>query len=151
MSLVDVRNAFQVLFNDSQVEAITENAYAYDFIEDSNLDNRKYRFNNEVNFFIFLVTKSIQAKLSGCEQEIYNVEIKYYLEDNKNGTSANTIRDAFETVHSRIKTVIGSNWDESVDYYLPVENPITMSLVTVGDRPAWLGVFSYQGYKQILN
>lgn len=149
MSLSDVRDSFDTLFSDATLQAITPKIYDYDILEDSNLDNRKYRYQQKINFFIYNITKSIEKKQFGCEQEIYNAEIKYYLEDKKNGSAQNDIRDAFETVHSKIKTVIGNTWDSSVDFYLTTDDPISVNTIDLGGRQAWVGTYNYQGYKQI--
>jgi hypothetical protein len=149
MSLATVRAAFEDVFQDSQVQAITPKFYNYEILEDSNLDARKFRSGHEINFFIFLVTKSIIFKPFGCELETYNVEIKYYKEDDKAGNAQNEIRDAFEVIHSRILDVIGRDWGDSVDYYQPASNLITLNTIQLDDRSVWLGRFSYNGFKTV--
>lgn len=149
MSLKTVRNAFSDLFADRQIKTISDKSYPYEIIINSNLDNRKVRAGDKVNYFTYTVTKSIETKLFNCEKETYLVEIKYYREDEKEGQAQNDIRDAFETIHSRMKTVIGNKWSNTVDFYQPVTNEITLQTIQVGERLSWLGTFSYQGIKQI--
>ena len=149
MSLKTVREAFKDLFNDIQIRSISPKAYDYDVIYNSNLDNRKFRAGDKVNYFTYIITKSIEFKTFRCTKETYLVELKYYKEDEKEGKAQNDIRDAFETIHSRINTVIGSKWNNTVDFYQPISNEIAVQTIQVGDQPSWLGTFSYQGIKQI--
>lgn len=149
MSLADVREAFDTLFKDSQITDISGKAYSYDILQDSNFDNRKYRDKHKVNFFIFLVTKTPSKQAFGGGEEIYSVELKYYLQDDKQGIAQNAVRDALETIHSRIDQVIGKNWDSSVDYYLPIQSEIQTQTIQLGGKTSWLGSFAYQGFKKV--
>lgn len=149
MSLLAVRTAFEDLFDDSDIKDLSNKAYNYDILEDSNLDNRKYRKDQEINFFIYLVTKGIEKKGFSCEQETYTVEIKYYLENDKEGLAQNKIKDAFETIHARMAAVIGNTWNSTVDFYKPSDGVITLQTIDLGEQPSWLGSFSYEGFKQV--
>jgi hypothetical protein len=149
MAIAEVIAAFKKVFDDGDIRQITPNAYSYDIIEDSELDSRKFRHKQDVNFFVYLVTKSVERKAFGCELEQYNIEIKYYRKDDKEGIAQNEIKQNFELVYSKIKSLIGNTLDGSVDYFLTNNNFINLSTITLDGGVVWLGSFNLIGFKTI--
>lgn len=149
MTLSAVRESWQSLFEDSQIYEITPNFYFYDILDDSETDIAKYKHNQEINFFICLISKSYQYKAFGETLETYRVEIKYYKEDNKSGTNQNAIKDALETVVSRVRAVLGVTWLNSVDFYDIEQNQINLENITLAGEEVWLGRVFLNGIKSI--
>lgn len=149
MSNSAVRSAFATLFADSQIQALTTKSYNYDILDDSETDIAKYKYNQEINFFIYLVSQGFEYKAFGEVLETYSVEIKYYKEDNKSGTNQNAIRDNLATLITRLRTVLGVTWSGTVDYYTIQDAPISLENINLAGDESWLGRVVLIGYKSI--
>lgn len=149
MSLADVRGAFKTLFDTSTMRAITPNAYDHDILEDSNYDARKMLSEKEVNFWVYLVTKQVLQKLSGAEQETYNIEFKYYRFADKAGDNQAELFDTFEELHSNIRTVLGTTLSGTVDFYRSLDRPITKTTLVLDGKPCWVGSSVYEAVRTV--
>jgi len=149
MTFSAVDTAFKTLFSDSDLRTITPNAYNYDILVEANSDKRKMYFEKEINFFIYLINRTPLQKLSGSEQHTYTVEIKYYLQDNKDGTNQNKINTVFEILHDQIHSVLGTSWSNSVDFYRPQNKTINKASILLDGKDCFFGSFTYEGVKTV--
>lgn len=149
MTFVAVNTAFKELFNDSEVRTITPNAYDYDILAEANSDVSKFYFEEEINFFIFLVTRRTLQKLSRAEQHTYTVEIKYYLENDKEGVNQNKLNSVFEIIHNAINSILGTSWSNSVDFYRSTNKDLSKSLIVLDGKQCFQASFTYEGVETV--
>lgn len=149
MSNLEVRTAWAELFKDSQIQAITAKSYFYDILDESETDIAKYHHNQEINFFVCLVSTGYEYKVFGEILETYSIEIKYYKFDNKSGSNQLAIRDALETLVSRVRAVLGVTWTSTVDYYNIQDTSISLENINLAGEECWLGRVRFTGFKSI--
>lgn len=149
MSLIEVRASIQDLFNDATIRAITPQNYDHELLGGGNSQTEKYYFENEINFFVFLVSKSVQQKLNGAKLETYSIEIKYYREHNLDGSNQNIIKDTFEALMTRRETVLGIDLGDSVDFYRELNRPILIESIQLDGKNCWVGSYTFEGVKTV--
>lgn len=147
----DVRTAWDTfVFDAGALTTITSNAYAFDarsMAAKSDAHNAKLLYNQKYNFFQYRVAKIWNYQLSGQVLNEFRVYVEYYREADVDGTAYNAVEDAFETIHTTVRSGLGETWNANVDNFLPQTEPVNFSLERIGGRPVWKGSFVYQGFK----
>lgn len=143
--------AWETLFQTASLQAITENYYTYEILENTETDISKYMFNQEINFFIIDINKKTNLKLFGSKTEQFQVEVKYYKEHSTDGTGTNqkAIKTALETVYSGVEADLGRTWSSTVDYYELQDSIFPLQSLELAGRDVWLGKIVFNGIKTI--
>jgi len=143
----DVRTAWASVFADASITAITSKVYAYDLPITTGTELGQVRHGQEINYFSYLVSYTEQLKAVKQLEQRFRVTVQYFREHNLTGSNYNAAVDALYTVHSTARSVIGSKWSNSIDFYQPPGDPRQPSIVSIDARPVWKIETSFDGVK----
>lgn len=150
MSAAEIRTAWALVFADSQITAITPNAFNYDVLADFESEDADLYYDDILKFFSFVVLPSFIVE-GNTQTSVYSVAIDYYQEVDQTGAAYNAIVDAFELLHSRMQAVIGSRWNNTVDHFRaqpqPLGRPQKITLDT--ESQALFSRFIYTAFKTV--
>jgi hypothetical protein len=139
------------VFAHSTVTALTTKIYNYDIVElasRSQTHDAKLLYNQVYNFIQYRVTKTRQFGLTNKAIYTFPVTIQYYKEADIDGTNFNAVEDAWETIHTRVYSGLGTTWQGQVDYYQIVQTAPEINLVTINDRACWRSQYQYLGIQE---
>lgn len=135
------------VFNNSSITAITDKIYAYDITLESVKEFSKLRYNQQTNFFLYLVSRAQRVRIMGQMEQIFTVEIRYSKFADVPGVGWAAVADVFETIDSLVSSGLGGSWSNTVDYYRIQDGPPSISQVEMEGLPIWTGSYKYFGYK----
>ena len=142
------------IFEHATVLAYTTKIYDYDITARSQKETARFRYNTGINFFTYLTTRGHEVKeMGGASSSAiahfnYQVEVRYYLEADTEGTNFNAVVDRLGTIDGLVVTQLGKTWDSTVDFYRPQQEPPTIQLIELDNKPVWLGVYRYFAQKR---
>lgn len=155
-----VRAAWDLkLWADATIKAVTPQIFNFDLqdiAEISTAHAAKMYYNQKINFVAARFGRSVafgQTMGLGTGAVItctYPVFIKYYrdAQEDLSGAAYNAVEDFIGTLISRMAATLGDTWNSTVDYWLPQEGMASIGLELLDDKPAWVGGYSFTGYKQ---
>ena len=146
----DIRSAWNTaVWTHASITALTTKIYAYDVTSDSAYNIDKFRFQQAINFFTYVVTYADQNTLVQGTRQRFTVTVSYFREADTTGAAFNAVVDNLYTVQARVRTGLGKTWSSTVDYYQPQETPIAPTLQQIDGKDVWRGTVSFDGFKSI--
>lgn len=143
-----IRSAWSTkIWTHATVTAITTKIYDFDLKIESTKEAGRLRFNQEINFFTYLVTSKERLRLMGQREQEFAVEVSYYKRADVDGSNFNDIMNVLETITGLVRTELTSSWNSTVDYYRHQGEQPTIEQITIDGVAVWLGRFVYLGYK----
>lgn len=156
-TLASVRAQWALVFADSAMQAITTRAHSWDLqsIADTAAYSEAHKalmmHAQQVNFFQYQVSKS-REKITSSNGVLYlyPVAVRYIREAalDINGVAYNAVGDAFDTLFDTMRTVIGSTWGNTVEFWQTQTEPPEITLTTIDERICWQADYLFQGQKQ---
>lgn len=152
----DIETAWNTaIWGHATITALTPRIFNREIPDLSEEDVRDVSYQQEINFFEWLVKKSVRYPLVSRgvgEDQAFLVEIRYTREKDphtdRTGTNYNSVRDAYETLLSLVKSELGNSWDSTVDFYTTQQEAIVINERVVGGVEVWSSVFRFQGFKR---
>ena len=143
-----VRTAWSTnVFEKANVQAITTQIHDYDITQDSQKELSKLRFEQQINFITYTVSRTTIGQLIGARTYRYRVEVSVYRETDISGSNYKAASDAFETITDNIVEYLRSSWGDTVDVStLPIETP-RVAQVVIGTRNTWRATQIYTAEK----
>lgn len=150
--VLTIRNLFNSqVFNHGNIQAITNNVFAYDIEITTDKDLNDLRYNQRINFFSYQALRSINYDITSMNGNgndygyIYEVQISYYLEAENESTAYNSCIDAMEKIEDTIHSELGLNWDGNVSLFRQEANGLP-EIVTIQNIECWKMTSLYTGY-----
>lgn len=131
----------------ASVTSITDKIYDYDVTLESTKEFSKLRYDQALNFFLYLVTKANKVLMMGQYQETFTVEIRHVREADVPGANWKLVESAFETITGLVQTGLTGSWSNTVDYYRVQEGPPTIVAQQLEGLPVWSGSYKFFGIK----
>lgn len=145
-----IRTAWNTyIWQNATIQAITDRIYDYDITVESAKEAAKLRYNQKINFFLYLVMRQSRPMIMGQHEQTFTVQVRYFKEMNVGGSHWNDVVDAFSTIDDLVISALTSTWNNTVDYYRTQDSPPALSLVTIEETSVWQGIFEYRGVKLI--
>lgn len=145
-----IRTAWNTyIWQNATIQAITDRIYDYDITVESAKEAAKLRYNQKINFFLYLVMRHTRPMIMGQQEQVCTVQIRYFKEFDVGGTHWKDVVDSLQAVDDLVISALTSTWNNTVDYYRTQESPPTISLVTIEETSCWQGIFEYRGVKLI--
>lgn len=135
------------VMGNSSVTTITDKIYDYDITQESTKEYSKLRYDQQLNFFLYLVTKGSKVLMMGQTLEEFAVEIRHTREADVPGANWKAIVSAIETIVGLVQSSLGATWNDTVDYYRIQDGPLTIIGQTLENKPVWTGSYKFFGYK----
>ena len=134
------------IWNHASILAITNKVLEQDLTEVSHKEISKLRYNQKINFFSFRVLQSLEQLLMGKYRLRFSVELSYTRFADPDGANYNLVCDAIATLQLLVLTELGSTWGGLVANAEPQSGPPNVSVITIGDEPAFKADFNYSGF-----
>lgn len=137
------------IWTDTDITAITDKILQYQVTTESEQEiSLLYDSNNILNFIEVLTGRS-QNYLQSANyigktiQYNYIVEINYYREIDTDGTAFRAVRDAYETIFSKVVSELGYTWTNTVDLWRPDEAIPTIVETLINNKKSWKGTYRF--------
>lgn len=145
-----IRSAWSsLIFGDSSITALTDKIYDFEILELSTKETARLRFEQEVNFFLYLVSRAQKIRMMSQREQTFTVEVRRYLEADVAGVNYKKVIDDFEALDSLVITALTSTWNNSVDFYRTQDGPLEIRLTEIEGVSVWEGIYKYFGFKNI--
>jgi len=145
-----IRTAWNTkIWTHASVTSITTKIYDFDLKIESTKEAGRLRYNQEINFFTYIVTSKERLRLMGQREQEFTVEVSYYKRADVDGSNFNDIMNVLETVTGLVRTELTSSWDSTVDFYRHQSEQPSITQITIDGVAVWLGRFIYLGYKNL--
>jgi hypothetical protein len=143
MTLAIVREKLVDLFNNSTLQTITPNAYAYDLIQlvkarIGTQYSAKMMYDAEINFIQYLLSPIKYRSPATQENTEYQLIINYVKEVDLDGQYYLDVTDFYETLYSTIQTVLGDNWDGAILGYNTQQTAPRIVFDFLHDKNVWV-------------
>lgn len=145
-----IRSAWATgIFANSSITAMTDKIYNFEVLELSTKETARLRFEQEINFFIYLTTRAQRIRAMGQIEQVFSVEVRRYLEADVAGLNYTKLIDNFETLDALVLSGLTSTWSNTVDFYKTQEGPPEVQLEEIEGVKVWLLTYRYFGFKNI--
>lgn len=149
--VTDIEDAFEdYVFKNSTVAGISPVLFKYEVRDVSEKESGALLHNQEVNFWELVVSRDVGAKSIGSvsqAQLMYPVEIRYSKQIDTEGETFRAVRDAFVSLTSTVESVIGQQWNSTVDYFNHQEGPPDIEQAPIAGIDCFRGVYRFFGFK----
>lgn len=143
-TLAQVRSAWDTsIWSHASILAITDKIYDYDVTIDSTFELYKLRYNQEVNAFVYVVSKYERLGFGGTKYEEFEVNVRYYRKADVAGANHKAVYDAYETLIALVRTSLTHTWGGTVGAYRNQDSPPQISQITLEGVPVWLGTYKF--------
>lgn len=100
------------------------NCFDYEFWPMSRVLSDKGFFQKRVDFWLYLVRSKTEFNVMSGEDQIFEVEVRRYLENETDKKNYNVVVDDFQTLMGLIKLYLTDDWNNTVDdWQPPTEGP----------------------------
>lgn len=130
---------------------ITDVVIEHDLAEDSWNELTKLRYNQEINFFAFRVSRAIVYLMGSKISLLFSVNISYVREVDTEGANYNACLDAIEVLQELVLSELGSTWGSTVGTGYPQQTPPNISVSSVGEERVFKADFNYTGQITLAN
>lgn len=145
-----IRSAWATgIFANSSITAMTDKIYNFEVLELSTKETARLRFEQEINFFIYLTTRAQRIRAMGQIEQVFTVEVRRYLEADVAGLNYTKLIDNFETLDALVLSGLTSTWSNTVDFYKTQDGPPEVRLEEIEGVKVWLLTYKYFGFKNI--
>lgn len=134
------------IWNHASILAITDKVLEQDLTEVTHKELAKLRFNQRINFFSFRVLQSLEQLLMGKYRLRFSVELSYTRYADPDGANYNLVCDTIATLQLLALTELGSTWGGLVANGEPQEGPPSVSVIMIGEEPAFKADFNYSAF-----
>jgi hypothetical protein len=134
------------IWNHASILAITDKVLEQDLTEETHKELSRLRYDQKINFFAFRVLQMTEQLLMGKYRLRFQVEISYTRWANPSGSNYNLVADTMALVQNLVLSELGSTWDGLVANAEPQNSFPNVSVVTVGDEPAFRAEYSYTAF-----
>lgn len=149
-TLAQVRAAWDTkIWANAAISAITDKIFGFDLNLVSTKEVARLRYNQEVNFFLCLITKAERLRPMGQVEQTFTAEVRYYRNIDTSGANFAVATDAIETVSSLVDSQLGATWNSTVDFPRRQEGPLTIKRDQIASNPVWVATYKYLGIKNI--
>lgn len=149
-TIAQVRAAWDTkIWANATIQAITDKIYSFDLNLVSTNEVARLRYNQEVNFFLGLVTKAERLRPMGQIEQTFTVELRYYRAIDTQGENFAIATDAIESVSSLVDSQLGPTWNATVDFHKRQDGPLTIKRDQIASNPVWVATYKYFGIKNI--
>lgn len=145
----EVRAAWASVFSDATIEAITTNAFNYPFTQESEKEVARLYYAQQINFFEYIVSRSPGFGLTSALTYEYTVELRYVRQQDVAGTAHPAVVDAFDSLWTVIRSVLGNKWSNTVDRWQTPGIPPRVTQQTIGGQLCWVGTLTLTGFKTV--
>jgi hypothetical protein len=130
---------------------ITDKIHNFEITDTSQFELDQLSFNQELNYFEWVVTRAIQYQPIGAENEAVckiMVEIRYTRQKDTTGENWRSVRDVFSDLITLVHSELGSSWDSTVDFYTHQQDPADITTDLINDVPCWRGTYRFEATLQ---
>lgn len=140
------------IWQNSTIQAITTKIHTFPVTELSEKEISAAYYGTRINFIEALTARTqryqASAQLLGKSvQYDFIVLINYYKETDTTGANYGEVRDAFETIFTKVVSELGTRWNSTVDYWRPQDTPAEITQTRLDDALVWRGTFRYLATK----
>lgn len=148
-TIQNVKDAWNsAIFEHGSIQALTTKIYDYDVLVESEKENSKLYFAQEINFCVYRVERSpMQYQITRGRHYDFNVTISYYKEYSAGADNQDSVSDFFETLDGLVTSELGISWDGVVTYMNPQKDPIKLENLELDKKTIWKGQVQYTGRK----
>lgn len=135
------------------IKAISPQIYDFDIQAIATVSQEHYTklfYGQEINFWQYRVRMRRAFGMTGKLDRGFLVQVRYCrdAELDLNGTKYNAVEDAFETLFTQIRSVLGNTWDSTVDYWEVDNAEPSIVPVLINGRPTWQGDYAFLGHQE---
>jgi hypothetical protein len=137
------------IWTDTDITDITNRIHQYQVTTESEAEIALlYDSNNKLNFLEALTGRAHKylqsaSYIGSTIQYNYVVEVNYYHEIDTTGLAFLAVRNAFETLFSKVVSELGDNWTNTVDLWRPQEEITTIVETLVNNKKCWKGTYRF--------
>jgi hypothetical protein len=146
----DVRDLWATaIAQNNTILALTDKIYNRDLSTVALSQDSALRFEQNVNFFNYIVRRWVEAQMGGTYVYHFLVDVFYTHQDKAGIDAYNKVLDGLETVETLVRTEMGSRWDSLMDDYQLQQAPIDISQIDINNVICWRGHQIYTAFKKI--
>lgn len=137
------------IWNHDSIQELCNRIYNFDVLnENSESEDSKLYFDNEINFVVYKVSRSPKQEfLTGGRQYNYQVTIDYYLEVKPLGDTHQRIHAFFEALDAVYYSELTHNWFNTITDHNNVNDVIDAQTIQLDSRNCLKASVVYSGYK----
>jgi len=145
-----IRSAWNsAIWTNTSITAMTEKIYNFEVLQLSTKETARLRFNQEINFFTYTVTRASRIRPMSQIEQKFDVDITRYLQADVAGDNYTQLLNDFETLDALVLSGLTSSWSSTVDFYRTQDGPPSVTLQEIEGVPVWVGRYKYTGFKNI--
>jgi len=137
------------VFKYDSIKTISPKAYPFEVTEESEKEVSRLYHAGEINFWMYLIARSHEFQVTNRLTYNFTVELSYYREMDPEGENWTAVRDNLETLFGVVRSSLGNTWQSTVDFWRPQAGIPNISLVKLGGKQVWRGVYIYTGFQEI--
>lgn len=113
------------IWQHSDILAFTASIYNFEVLETSQVDINKLRYNQQINFIIYEVTRSpLQLQITKARNYNYRVRVTVVREYDSDGINLKKIHETLEKIDELVNSELSQTWGGTVTQMLePSEFP----------------------------
>jgi hypothetical protein len=134
------------IFDHPDIKAITERVLYHDASFDSHLEVSSIRYQQEINFFAFSVSRAPTTLIGGSYRAVFEARTTYTILADPRGQNYIKAIDAIESLQEIVISEIGESWDGLINGMSLPQTPSFPVVTNIIDEPVFQIQYNVQGF-----